>query len=205
MRVIRVLYDRTLTMNIKTELACFINIQERKPIPPSELIGHLRNGTISSNGSFVFKKDHKYVVLRHKESGAILYFMVYDHLDTDFGLLTELARSLCASGKAPTDTEDTGFNILANMNNCQLGKSQYDYIGHGTFALMKMKENSMLILYHKKGHRAEARSHYLDALRDEARQELANLFDVQVQIQFNLGAISTPEGKIDVLEVDIEK
>lgn len=179
-------------MEVLTQLACIKDIHKKKVIAPSELIGHLQNGTISSRGSFIFKKDHKYVVLRHKESGAILYFMVYDCLDSDFGFLAEYARSLCASGKAPIDTEDIGFNVLASINNCQLGKNQYDYIGHGTFALLKIRKDNALTLFYEKGYRDEARSHYLDALRDEVRQELANLFDVKVQIKFDLHAVSEP-------------
>lgn len=182
-------------MNSKTQLVCSMDIHEKGTIAPSELIGHLQDGTISQKGYFVFKKDHKYVVLRHKASSNILYFMVYDCLDIDFDFLAEYARGLCASGKALTDTEDTDFNVFASMNNCQLGKNQYDYIGHGTFALLKMREGNILTLFYLKGRRTETRSHYLDALLDEVRQELADLFGVPVQIQFDLRAVSIPCGK----------
>lgn len=181
-------------MSIKTQLACFFDIHESETIAPSELIGHLRNGTISRKGNVVFDKDHKYVVLRHKENGAILYFMVYDYSDTDFGFLAEYARSLCTYGKAPTDTEDADFNVLASINNCELGKSQYDFIGHGAFTLTKGMDLK-LVLFYQRGYRDEARTHYLDALRDEARQELADLFGVAVQIQFDLRAVSMPRGQ----------
>lgn len=175
----RVLFDRTLTMNTKNNevhIICRFDIHDKDFITPKELIHHMCMTTISRKGIGVFAKDHKYVVLRDKKSGAVTYVMVYNHEDTDFGLLAELVMKwFCCADTA-------------------------DYIGQGTFALSapNMGNPRALTLFFARSHREES-VHYLDALRDEVRQALADSFGVAVQIQFDLRAISMPRTQADVL------
>lgn len=128
--------------------------------------------TISRKGTGVYAKDHKYVVFHCRKCNTLAYIIVYDHEDTDFGLLADLARKVVVH------------------------EGTTDYIGQGTFTLSapQIGAERVLTFFYNRSQREES-AHYLDALRDEVRQALADAFGVSVQIQFDLRAISTPQVK----------
>lgn len=137
---------------------------------------------------------HKYVVLREKETGYLIFCFVLNHRDTAFDMLAVYAGHVFARDQYRAVN---GFGqldqVIATIMTSDAAKKQFDWIGYGNFWLDEYRDQDRLCLEYKYPVLyTENKAYWHESLSELVRENLADQFGVYVAMDFTLKRQSPP-------------